>query len=68
MITVDAKEVAALISSLEANHIVVQRECEKDLPDWERVRKWKQWRQEDYFALKAMGIPVFNPETDKVEE
>lgn len=64
-VTVNAKEVANLISSLEANHIVCQMEMAKEDTDWERVAKWKQYRQEDYAKLKAMGIPVYNPETDK---
>ena len=65
-IKVDAKEVAALIGSLEANHIVCQMEAAKDNPNWETIRKWKEWRQDDYAKLKAMGIPVFNPETDEI--
>lgn len=67
MIQVDATEVATLIGSLEASHIVVQMEMNKDSPDWERIRKWEEWRQEYYLKLKAMGIPVFNPKTDAGE-
>lgn len=63
-----AARIASLISSIEANHIIVAKlKSEADV-DWEQVKKWLEWRQDDYAELKALGIPVFNPETDEVQE
>jgi hypothetical protein len=69
MIDVDiAQKIADLISSLEANHIVVAQIMAEDAPDFERVRLWKSWRQDDYKALQALGVPVYNPAEDNREE
>ena len=68
MIKVDAQRVADLISSLECNHIVVKDLMAKEYIDWDKVAKWREWRDRDYKELQAMGIPVYNPQDDKEEE
>ena len=61
-----AKTIANLISSIEANHIIVSnlRSVDRGERDYATINKWLEWRSEDYSALQAMGIPVHNPLTD----
>ena len=57
-ITATGKEVAEMITAIEAGKICL--EMARDAGEYDKVEKWYGWLSRDYDALIDAGIPVNN--------